>query len=143
MAPVMPPPRSDASSTATAAWRLVETAGRDNGGLCVDSWHHERSGEGAAALAAIPADRVLGVQFDDGPAHQIDPDYRADCMKHRLVPGEGTFDLVGFVRTLDAMGVTAAYAIEVISLDLDELPVDDAVRRMAEGTRAVLSQARG
>lgn len=135
-------PRMTNIPDATSAWQLVETAGRDNGGLCVDSWHHERSGETLAALASVPADRVFGVQFDDGPAEQLDPDYKQDCMTHRLVPGEGAFDLIGFVRTLDAMGVTAAYAVEVISEDLDRLPVDEAVRRMADGTRTVLARAR-
>jgi sugar phosphate isomerase/epimerase len=128
---------------AASAWRLVETAGRDNGGLCVDSWHHARSGESLEALAAIPADRVFGVQFDDGPAAQIDPDYRVDCMTYRQVPGEGSFDLEGFVRTLDGMGVTAAYAVEVISSELDRLPADEVARRVAAGSRAVLARARG
>lgn len=54
----------------------------------------------------------------------------------------GNFDLHGFVQTLDAMGVTAAYAIEVISLDLDRLPVDEAVGRMAAASRAALDSAR-
>ena len=128
--------------SAQAAWQLVETAGRDNGGLCVDSWHHVRSGETLDALAAVPAERVFGVQFDDGPPEQIDADYRIDCMSHRQVPGTGSFDLISFVRTLDAMGVDAAYAVEVISLELDALPAAEAARRMAEGARAVLAEAR-
>ena len=64
-------------------------------------------------------------------------------MTHRRVPGEGDFDLVGFVRTLDGMGVDAAYAIEVISVELDELPVDQVVRSVADATRDVLARARG
>lgn len=135
-------PRITNIPDAVSAWQLVETAGRDNGGLCVDSWHHERSGETFEALATVPADRVFGVQFDDGPAEQIDPDYQQDCMRYRVVPGDGAFDLDGFVRTLDGMGVTAAYAVEVISDELDRLPAGEAVRRMAEGTRAVLARAR-
>lgn len=127
---------------AQAGWQLVETAGRDNGGLCIDSWHHVRCGEGLDALSAVPPDRVFGVQFNDGPAAQIDPDYRVDCMTHRQVPGEGSFDLVGFVRALDSMGVEAAYSVEVISTALEQLPADEAVRRVAEGTRSVLARAR-
>ena len=127
---------------AAAGLRLVEAAGRDNGGLCVDSWHHFRSGEGYAALAAVPGARVIGVQFDDGPAAQIDPDYKTDCMTHRRIPGEGDFDLVGFVRTLDGMGVDAAYSIEVVSVELDALPVDQVVRSVADATRDVLARAR-
>ena len=128
---------------AATALQIVDAAGRPNGGLCVDSWHHFRSGEGYAALAAVPADRVVGVQFNDGPAHQIDPDYKVDCMTYRRVPGEGVFDLVGFVQTLDAMGVEAAYGLEVISVELDERPVGEVVQTVADATRALLARARG
>jgi hypothetical protein len=41
------------------------------------------------------------------------------------------------------MGVGVPISIEVISLELDTLPPDEAARRMAEGARAVLAQARG
>lgn len=135
-------PRMTNLPDAATALRFVEEADRDNGGLCVDSWHHTRCGETAAELAAVPAERVIGVQFDDGPLEQIDPDYKTDCMSYRLLPGEGSFDLDRFVRTLDGMGVTAAYAVEVVSLDLDRLPVDEAVGRMADTTRAALARAR-
>ena len=135
-------PRMTNIPDARAAWELCSLTGRANAGLCVDSWHHDRSGESWDDLASVPGDRVFGVQFNDGPAEQIDPDYKVDCMSHRLLPGAGTFDLHGFVQTLDAMGVTAAYAIEVISLDLDRLPVDEAVGRMAAASRAALDSAR-
>jgi sugar phosphate isomerase/epimerase len=59
------------------------------------------------------------------------------------VPGQGEFDLVGFIRTLDGMGVDVPVSIEVISLELDRLPPDEAAGRMAEGARAVLAAARG
>ncbi len=127
---------------AAHAWAIAQAAGRANGGLCVDAWHHFRSGEGFDALAQVPADRVFDVQFDDGPAHKIDPDYKIDCTSYRVLPGAGTFDLVGFVRTLDAMGVDASISVEVISLELDKLPPEDAATEMADATRAVLAAAR-
>ena len=58
------------------------------------------------------------------------------------MPGQGEFDLVGFICTLDGMGVDVPISIEVISLELDKLPPDEAARWMAEGARAVLAQAR-
>lgn len=135
-------PRMTNIPSCVEAMQIVETAGRDNGGLCVDSWHHHRSGETWEQLAAVPADRVFGVQFNDGPAEQIEPDYQLDCLSHRRLPGTGVFDLHTFVRTLDGMGVEVPYSIEVISLELDELPVDEAVRRMADTSRAVIAAAR-
>lgn len=125
-----------------SAWRVVELAGRPNGGLCVDSWHHFRTGDSFADLARIPGDRVVGVQFNDGPLRRVVPDYRTDCTSYRQIPGTGEFDLTGFVRTLDRMGVSVPFEVEVISLELDRLPPDEAALRMAQGTRAVLARAR-
>lgn len=126
----------------TSAWHIVERADRANGGLCVDSWHHFRTGDSYAALAQIPGERIVGVQFNDGPRRRVVPDYHTECTSYRLIPGTGEFDLVGFIRTLDAMGVDVPFEIEVISLDLDRLQPEEAARRMAEGTREVLRAAR-
>ena len=117
-------------------------AGRDNGGLCVDSWHHFRTGDTFAQLAGLAADRVVGVQIDDGSLRKVVDDYKTDCTSYRLVPGEGEFDLVGFVQSLDAAGVDVPFEVEVISLELDRLDPVDAARRMADGTREVLALAR-
>jgi sugar phosphate isomerase/epimerase len=126
----------------TSAYEIVRRAGRANGGLCVDSWHHFRTGDSYDDLAAVPGDRVVGVQFNDGPLRRAHPDYYTECTSYRRIPGAGEFDLVGFVRTLDAMGVDVPFEIEVISLELDRLPAVDVARRMADATRAVLAAAR-
>jgi sugar phosphate isomerase/epimerase len=126
---------------AASALDIVRLAGRDNGGLCVDSWHHFRGANDLQMLAAIPPERVLDVQINDGPPTKTDPDYYTDCTRHRLIPGTGTFDLVAFIRTLDASGVDVPFSVEVISQDLERLPPEEAARQMAEGTRTVLAAA--
>jgi len=126
----------------TTAWQIVSMAGRANGGLCVDSWHHFRTGDTFADLLRIPGAAVVGVQINDGPLRRVVPDYYTECTSYRLIPGTGEFDLVGFVRTLDAMGVTVPFEVEVISLELDRLPASQAAERMAVGTRELLARAR-
>jgi sugar phosphate isomerase/epimerase len=123
---------------AAAAWRIAERAGRANGGVCVDTWHHFRSGEGFERLAQVPGERVFSVQINDGPRRPTVADYYTDCTTYRRLPGDGEFDLVGFERTLRAMGVDVPYSVEVISAELDRLPAAEAARRMAERTREVL-----
>lgn len=127
---------------AGSAWDIVRAAGAGNGGLCVDAWHHFRSTDDFEQLATVPGDRVIDVQLNDGSLVRGDPDYYTDCTSYRVVPGQGEFDLVGFIRTLDGMGVDVPISIEVISLALDTRPPDEAARRMADGARAVLAQAR-
>jgi len=126
----------------TTALEIVKRAGRPNGGLCVDTWHHFRTGDTFEALATVPAERVVGVQFNDGPLARVHPDYYTECTSYREIPGTGEFDLAGFVRTLDGMGVTVPFEVEVISLQLDRLPPDDVARQLAEASRAVIGAAR-
>ncbi len=127
---------------AGSAWEIVRVAEADNGGLCVDAWHHFRGTDTFEQLASVPADRVVDVQLSDGPLTRTDPDYHTDCTSYRVVPGQGEFDLAEFIRTLDGMGVDVPISVEVISLELDQLPPDEAARQMAEATRAILAEAR-
>lgn len=127
---------------AATAMRIVTKAGRVNGGICLDCWHHFRGADDDAMLRAIPAGRVFAVQLDDGPRRRIDPDYYTDCTRHRDVPGTGEFDLIGFLRLLDEMGVRLPVSVEVISADLQRRPAGEVARTLADATRAVLAAAR-
>jgi sugar phosphate isomerase/epimerase len=124
-----------------SAWEIVRRAGRGNGGLLVDSWHLFRSGSTLAELGAIPGDFVLGVQIDDAPA-AAEGDLAEETQHRRLLPGEGDFDLVGLVRTLDAIGSRAPIGVEVFSDSLAARPVGEIARRCAEAARRVVGAAR-
>lgn len=128
---------------AATAMQIVTRAGRPNGGVCLDCWHHFRGANDDDMLRAIPAERIFTVQFGDGPRQRVHPDYYTDCTRYRNIPGEGEFDLVGFVRLLDEMGVRLPLSVEVISADLQQRPASEVARRLAGATRAVLASARG
>jgi sugar phosphate isomerase/epimerase len=127
---------------ARAAGEIVRLAGCPNGGVLVDSWHHFRSGGDDDALRAIPGDRIVGIQLNDAPA-TAEADPVDECLHRRLVPGEGDIDLVGLIRLLDAAGVDAPVGIEVMSDEINALPVKEAARRVGDATRSVLAAARG
>jgi sugar phosphate isomerase/epimerase len=126
---------------AATAMAIVTSAGRANGGICLDAWHHFRGANDDDMLRAIPAGAIFTVQFDDGPRQRADPDYYTDCTRHRSVPGEGEFDLIGFLRLVAGMGVRLPLAVEVMSVDLEPLPAGEVARRLAEATRAVVAAA--
>jgi sugar phosphate isomerase/epimerase len=128
---------------AATAMQIVNRAGRGNGGVCLDSWHHFRGANDDDMLRAIPAEAIFTVQFNDGPRHKTDPDYYTDCTRYRNAPGEGDFDLIGFLRLLDAMGVRLPLSVEVISADLLQRTAGEIARRLADTTRAVRAAARG
>jgi sugar phosphate isomerase/epimerase len=127
---------------AATAMQIVTRAGRANGGICLDCWHHFRGANDDDMLLAIPAERIFTVQFDDGPRQRVDPDYYTDCTRYRDVPGEGEFDLTGFLGLLDELGVRLPLSVEVISTDLLQRPAAEVARRLADATRAVVASAR-
>ena len=127
---------------ATTALRIVTEADRANGGLCVDSWHFTRSTNDLDDLRAIPGDKVVATQWNDGTVAAANPDYYTDCLANRVPPGDGEFALVDIVRILDAAGSMAPIGIEVCSSSLWAGPVEDAARAGADGMRRVLTAAR-
>jgi len=135
-------PEMTAIGSAADAAAIVRDAGRANGGICVDSWHHERGPDTLATLAAFDGGLIASVQFDDGHPRPPGLDYQTDTATNRLAPGEGSFDLAALLHTLRGLGVTAPIGLEVISPSLaasgDAATV---ARRVAEGMRAVLTAA--
>jgi sugar phosphate isomerase/epimerase len=126
---------------AANALRIVTEADRPNGGLCVDIWHHERGARDFTMLAAIPPERVVMIQLDDGPAVPVDDDFVFDTMHFRDLPGEGSFDTNAFLGTLWSAGARAPLSIEVMDDRMYALPAVEAARRIGEATRAALVAA--
>ena len=102
--------------SAAAAWEVVRTADRPNGGLLVDLWHHRRSSADDEALRRVPADRIFSVQLCDGTAQPNGA--LVDDVQHRMLPGRGELDAVGFLRVLREMGVDAPVGVEVFDAAL-------------------------
>ena len=123
------------------AWRIVDGAGRANGGLLVDTWHHLRGVADDDALRAVPGDRVFVVQVSDADAEPEGP-YMEDTTLRRRLPGEGALDLVGFLRTLDGMGVDCPISVELFSPEFQALPADEAAHLVYDATRALIQSAR-
>jgi sugar phosphate isomerase/epimerase len=125
--------------TLEAALDVVERAGRDNGGVMLDSMHQLRSGGTHAQLRAAGA-RINGIQLNDIPA-EAEPDPVAETMHRRLLPGEGDADPGGMVRELRAGGCLAPLGVEIFSDVLNALPARDAALRAAHATRRAIEEA--
>ena len=92
-------------------------------------------------LAQIPGEKIFSVQINDAPA-QPKADLWEELMTGRLLPGEGDLDLIGLIRTLDAIGAQIPIAVEVFSEKLNAQPLADSVRAMAQTGAAIIRQAR-
>ena len=69
-------------------WQIVREAGRENGGLLLDTWHWMRSGPDEETLRSIPPERIHILQLCDAP-RQPESDLMQEAMQRRLLPGEG------------------------------------------------------
>lgn len=97
------------------ARRIVESAGRRNGGICVDIWHHQRGANDLAAIEALPGELITGVQMNDGSLIPENPDYYRDCLDNRRAPGDGEFDIPGLVKALRRSGTQIPWSVEAPS----------------------------
>ncbi|MEM9131182.1 MAG: sugar phosphate isomerase/epimerase [Actinomycetota bacterium] len=126
------------------ACRVLDEADRPNGGLCVDTWHLARSGGGAADLVDLGADRVFGIQVNDGPRRPPQPvtdlaGYVDDCLRRRRPPGSGDLDVAGVASTLLAAGVDVPWQLEVCDDRAWGRPAIDHATACAEGMRTLLA----
>jgi len=130
---------SNIPDVATAT-RLVQEAGRENGGLCVDIGHHVRSTNDNAALGRVPPDQIYTIQISDGPA--VSPyTLVEEAMYHRQFPGEGVFDVTGFLRRLAGMGAHASVGAELYHRAFETRDPNEVLQALADATRQSLAKA--
>jgi sugar phosphate isomerase/epimerase len=125
---------------AADALAIVETAGRSNGGVCVDIWHHVRGRNDLELIRRIPPELIVGVQMSDGPARPTVADYKDDCLRHRVPPGDGTFDVDDFVRVLLDLGVDVPWDLEVCNERARDRPAAEHAIACATAMRNVLKR---
>lgn len=116
------------------SWRIVEDAGRANGGVCVDVWHVERGTRDLEELARIPGELITGVQVNDGTIEPADPDYYTDCLAHRRAPGDGEMRVAEILSIVRASGSVVPWSVEAPSTSGWAAP-DEHVARCAAGLR--------
>jgi len=100
-------------STWEASWDAVRHADSPALGLCLDSFHVLSRGGDPAGFAAVPGDRLFFLQLADAPALAMD--VLQWSRHHRLFPGQGAFDLPGFVAAVLAAGYAGPLSLEVFN----------------------------
>jgi sugar phosphate isomerase/epimerase len=111
----------------------IETAlevidGVDNTGVVIDTWHMSKLGIKPDDLRKIPLDRLGWVELSDGQYENME-DTLDEVINRRKLPGEGEFDIRGYVEVCRDMGYAEPWGVEVLSEDLRALPLDQMYRR--------------
>ncbi len=136
------PPADSMMPTIFPAADLVRAVANPAGGLLVDIWHIFRSGTGYDQLVEVlPPEYVFAVELSDGRAEPVGTLYD-DTFDNRLPPGGGEFDVVGFIRAIDALGFEGPWGLEVMSTELRSLPVEVATKRVFDAAERVFEVAR-
>jgi sugar phosphate isomerase/epimerase len=123
-----------------SAWEIVRLAGCENGGVLFDTWHFFRGNPDFQALESIPGERIFACQFSDGKAERVGH-WSEEMMHHRLLPGDGVFDLTRAIQCLSDSGGLTLCGPEVLSDELHALSPIPAARRASERMGALWSQA--
>jgi len=121
------------------AWAIVDLAGRENGGLVLDTWHWQRQpgGPDHDTLRTIPGDRIHMLQVNDVAAESGD-DLLTETMTGRLLPGDGIVDYSALCASLEYIGAEPNVAPEIFNPSLAALGPDEFARRVGASTRRVL-----
>jgi sugar phosphate isomerase/epimerase len=120
------------------ALALVEGAGAANGGLAIDVWHMSKLGIPPSDMGRIPLRYLSWVELNDGRVQDM-PDLIDETVNHRLLPGEGEFDVRGYVDACRQAGYAGPWGVEVLSAELRELPMEETFSRAYTTTSAQLS----
>ncbi len=122
------------------ALQVVEATGRRDVTLNADVLHLTRTGATMEELARVPRDRIGYAQICDGPASMPSEEQMAEATLERMVPGEGTFDLEGFIRALPE-GITIGMEVPSRTLTQQGLTPLEKARHIVAATRDVQRRA--
>jgi sugar phosphate isomerase/epimerase len=124
-----------------AALAVVEGAGARNGGLALDTWHLTKLGIEPDELRRIPPEYLTWVELSDGRLEDLE-DLVDETVNHRELPGEGEFDIRGYVRVCSECGYPGPWGIEVLSQELRSNPIDAIFRRAYDAAAAQFEHER-
>jgi 4-hydroxyphenylpyruvate dioxygenase len=95
------------------SWEIVRAAGHPALGVCLDSFHILSRGSDPAGIREIPGDKIFFLQLADAPVLAMD--VLQWSRHHRCFPGQGGFDLTGFLEQVLAAGYGGPLSLEVFS----------------------------
>ena len=114
------------------AWRVAQLADHPAVGVCLDSFHILSRGHDPSAIEDIPGEKIFFLQLADAPL--LSMDVLSWSRHHRLFPGEGDFDLAGFVSHVLRAGYDGPLSLEVFN---DTFRQTDVLRTAQQAKRSL------
>jgi sugar phosphate isomerase/epimerase len=109
--------------------------GLDHTGVVIDTWHMAKLDIKPDDLRRFGADKLGWIELSDGQYEWME-DRIDEVVNRRKLPGEGEFDIRGYVQVALDIGYSEPWGVEVLSEDLRALPFDEMYRRAYESAAA-------
>lgn len=120
-------------STWQQVWNLVRQVDHPSLGVLLDSFHTLSLKGDPSAIAQIPGDKIFFVQMADAPILAMDV---LEWSRHfRCFPGQGEFDLAGFLAPIIKSGYTGPLSLEIFNDGFRAAPTR---ANAADGLRSLL-----
>lgn len=114
-------------------WNLVRQVDHPSLGVLLDSFHTLSLKDDPSAIAEIPGDKIFFVQMADAPILAMDV---LEWSRHfRCFPGQGEFDLAGFLAPIIQSGYTGPLSLEIFNDGFRAAPTR---ANAADGLRSLL-----
>jgi sugar phosphate isomerase/epimerase len=126
--------------TLSEALAVLDAAGDESAGVCLDTWHLFHGADPWDELARLPLDRLGYVQFTDA-APPESADLRTESLHRRVAPGEGVLPLGEFATVLVDRGFDGLVSVEVLSQALRNADLPRTAVDLLAATRAVWTAA--
>ena len=126
-----------------AVLAICGASGAKNGGIMLDNLHLQRTGTQVQDIVRkIPRGLPLGVEINDGmlatPVKFLD-----SVVNKRLLPGDGEFDIAGFLHAVWDHGYDGTIGVEVLNEYIRRWPLETAANEAFAKTQEVVIAARG
>ena len=121
---------------------ICRGAGAKNGGIMVDNLHFQRTSTTPLDIVLkLPRDIPLGVEINDGTL-ALPVKFEDSVINKRLLPGDGEFDIAGFLNAVWTAGYDGPIGVEVLNEYMRKWPLETAATEAFTKTQRVISAAR-
>ncbi|WP_296631191.1 sugar phosphate isomerase/epimerase family protein [Rhodoluna sp.] len=110
-------------------------------GLLVDYWHVFRANTSLEELEKrVPVEKIFGIELDDA-VNEIVGTLFEDTRDNRTLLGEGDQDVVGFIKTIQRMGYTGDWGVEMLSKEHRAKPLRQGLQDAIDSAKKVFELA--
>lgn len=138
----MLPPQFSRAPSLDHVLAITRGAGARNGGIMLDNLHLQRSSIGPDEIVRklTPSD-LIGVEINDGSL-AMPLKLQDSVVNRRLLPGDGEFDIAGFLLAVWSVGYDGPIGVEVLNEYIRKWDLETAAAEAFGKTQRLLRSAR-